>query len=520
MPRNSHLLFLMIIQSILVSCAFYPDWQLLSLFGLSWFLATMHSLKDRKKILPYYVSGFNFLILAISFHWVGFAISEYYALNTFIGFLILTTIYLLACLVLYFPLSFATLYLNSILSEKEQSKSLLVSFVLLNVALVITLPIPPLYLGYGFISSHFKGFFLVSFIGVKGLTILFWLVSLVLAFLIISKRFLYAFMTLLALLSLHILGNLSLSTIQTKRHAVSPLTIHLLQPNIANQLKRHDISGASMAFEIMGKNYEMIDKIINAQTLNSANSIFVLPETAIPYYFPTDSYYFDSLKKYLGDSKIALLTGGYWKTANSHHNSAFFFNEVDRLPFTEQSVYHKQILLPFGEYIPFKDLIPGLKSIHFEIPEFNPGKNGQLWRFHNFNFSPLICYEILFDSLWLKTKNTDFIYNPTNDAWFGPSIQQYQHLVVVWTKSLEFGIPVLRAANSGYSAWITPLEINNRSNLGQESIQTFSINSTFARSFYFDYYNFIRFINIIFLTFFVCFVFYQKSSLVRKTSLK
>lgn len=491
MSRSSQLLFSVLIQSILVSCAFYPQCQLLSLLGLPWFLATVHSLRGHRTILSIYVSGFAFFILTLSFHWVGFAIAEYYSTTHLVSFLILLPLYLLFSLTLYIPLTLASGYLTSFIYKRPTT--LLISFVILNIALIMLLPIPPLLLGYGFISTVFNGFYLSSFIGVKGLTIIFWLLSFLLALFIISKKWSLLLSSVAVLTCLHLLGSLALSSIKNKEHEVAPLLVHLLQPNISNQLKRTDISGASKAFEIMGKNYELMDKVLQNGASSSAARMFILPETAIPYYFPTDTYYFDAFKKYLADSQIALLSGGYWKTSSTHHNSAFFFNEADKKPFTEQSIYHKQILLPFGEYIPGKQLVSWLNTSQLDIPDFNPGKNRRIWHFKNFTFSPFICYEVLFDSLWLTTHNIDFIYNPTNDAWFGPTIQQYQHLTVVWTKSLEFGIPVLRAANSGYSAWITPSGVKHQSPLNQENIETFTIRSTFEKSFYYKNYTLVMF---------------------------
>ena len=71
---------------------------------------------------------------------------------------------------------------------------------------------------------------------------------------------------------------------------------------------------------------------------------------------------------------------------------------------------------------------------------------------------PLICYEIIFNKYIFKkvTPDTSLIINITNDAWFGNTIGPHQHLQFARIRSVEFGIPVARVANTGISAFFSP----------------------------------------------------------------
>ena len=75
-----------------------------------------------------------------------------------------------------------------------------------------------------------------------------------------------------------------------------------------------------------------------------------------------------------------------------------------------------------------------------------------------YKFVPLICYEILFSDLIFKSldQDTSVIINITNDAWFGNTIGPIQHFQYAKIRAVEFGIPVIRVANTGYSGLIGP----------------------------------------------------------------
>ena len=144
------------------------------------------------------------------------------------------------------------------------------------------------------------------------------------------------------------------------------------------------------------------------------------------------------------------------KTAIRYFNSFFIFSHGGQLI----GVYDKFHLVPFGEYLPFPDLLHaiGLSKI-VDMPDgFGEGPGPQTFRIPGAPpTGPLICYEIIFPDAVVGSTRPGWIVNVTDDSWFGPSTGPYQHLLTARMRAVEEGLPIARAANTGISAVIDPL---------------------------------------------------------------
>lgn len=120
--------------------------------------------------------------------------------------------------------------------------------------------------------------------------------------------------------------------------------------------------------------------------------------------------------------------------------------------------YHKSHLVPFGEYMPLKKILPFKKLTHGFI-DYTEGNGGLVYLDkYNLKIKPLICYESIFPD-FVRTNNeaADVIINVTNDAWYGKSSGPYQHFYISRSRAVENGLPMIRVANNGISAIIDPL---------------------------------------------------------------
>lgn len=120
--------------------------------------------------------------------------------------------------------------------------------------------------------------------------------------------------------------------------------------------------------------------------------------------------------------------------------------------------YHKSHLVPFGEYMPLKKILPFKKLTHGFI-DYTEGNGGLVYLDkYNLKIKPLICYESIFpDFVRTNNETVDVIINVTNDAWYGKSSGPYQHFYISRSRTIENGLPMVRVANNGISAIIDPL---------------------------------------------------------------
>ena len=117
--------------------------------------------------------------------------------------------------------------------------------------------------------------------------------------------------------------------------------------------------------------------------------------------------------------------------------------------------YDKVHLVPFGEYIPFHKEFGSISTFvgrgSFDVGDGHvtldpPGLPA---------FAPVICYEAIFPGEIVGPQTRpSWIVNITNDGWFGVSSGPYQHLASARLRTIEEGLPMLRAANTGVSAVI------------------------------------------------------------------
>src|SRR5690606_3396032 len=108
----------------------------------------------------------------------------------------------------------------------------------------------------------------------------------------------------------------------------------------------------------------------------------------------------------------------------------------------DDGVYHKQKLVPFGEYVPFQNLLRGLIPF-FDLPmsSFTPGHPSQP-NLHalGHDIAPFICYEILYpDLVATRSVGADVLLTISNDAWFGTSAGPHQHFQMTRLRALETG---------------------------------------------------------------------------------
>ena len=220
--------------------------------------------------------------------------------------------------------------------------------------------------------------------------------------------------------------------------------VRIVQPNVAQAEKWRPENRARQLNELVEMSRRAgFDRL----------TAVVWPETAPPFVVEPDS-------PALAFMARAVPPGGYLLTGAARSTSRPEDGVWNSLLAIDGSgailaAYDKVHLVPLGEYIPFhKELAPvsgfigrgsfeeGESRLTIDLPRLA-------------SFSPVICYEVIFPAAVTGPgARPSWLLNVTNDAWFGVSTGPYQHLTSARLRTIEEGLPMIRAANTGISAVI------------------------------------------------------------------
>lgn len=241
----------------------------------------------------------------------------------------------------------------------------------------------------------------------------------------------------------------------TAMHQV-PITV--VQPNVGQQDKWEGSKADA--------NFAKLARLTAPK--NSGPRLILWPEAAIPDYLETGypSYYYDrspaSARGRLTDLMNAndlLLLGALKLEFDQTGNAVGARNAVMTVHAdgTLGGRYDKAHLVPYGEYLPMRPILSaiGLSRLAPGDIDFWPGPGARTLDLGVFGRAGLqICYEIIFSGQVVdRAHRPDFIFNPSNDAWFG-AWGPPQHLAQARLRAIEEGLPVVRATPTGISAVI------------------------------------------------------------------
>jgi apolipoprotein N-acyltransferase len=218
--------------------------------------------------------------------------------------------------------------------------------------------------------------------------------------------------------------------------------------------------------------------------------LIVWPETAVPFFFQSDTTYRGRVLTLARAMKTPILFGS---PAFQHNGTEVtLFNRAYLLsPHAEVlGSYDKIKLAPFGEYIPFQRILFFLDKLVEGIGNFAAGTTPVVFSLPEQRFGVLICYEGIFPELARRfvTQGAAFLVNITNDAWFGRTSAPYQHLVMEAMRTVENRVPMVRAANTGFSAVIgLDGRIHSRTTLYDTAVLVEELSWPHVTSFYTQY---------------------------------
>lgn len=293
---------------------------------------------------------------------------------------------------------------------------------------------PWLYLGYAHLTTWLSGW--APVLGIFGLS---WMCAITAAG--ITACGLYkrkAIPAALLIAAIWPLGG-ALSSIQWTTPFQAPVTIGLAQGNIPQELKWHP---------------DFLEPTLTRYSLLSESlwekDIIVWPEAAIPLLYHSAIPFLDQLSEQADATSTAFITGILYDDPIDKR----YYNAIMGLGLGN-GMYHKQRLVPFGEYVPLEKWLRGLIAF-FNLPMsvISPGPGNQTGlAAGDIQLAPFICYEVVYPELVAtNAAQSHVLITISNDAWFGDSIGPLQHLEMAQMRALETGRYLIRATNDGVSA--------------------------------------------------------------------
>tara|TARA_Y100000590_G_scaffold365043_1_gene423738 strand:- start:24529 stop:26031 length:1503 start_codon:yes stop_codon:yes gene_type:complete len=287
---------------------------------------------------------------------------------------------------------------------------------------------------------------LAEWTGIFGIS--FWLVSLnsILYDLFIVPRSHRLFLlreVSLVLASIWLIGYVRLATLsnddQSKR-----VTVSVVQPNIGPHEKWRP--------ENRDEVFAQLDSLYLIAA-DSQPALIIWPEAATPAFLTKNQRRLAQVRNRIRQTGIPLLTGtvdwGLSDRKRHYYNSVALIHEEGEIP-----IYHKNQLVPLGEFNPFVRQLPASEDLN--LGHYARGKKMTIFELGETSFASIICFESVFPRLVrrLTLEGAEFLVVVVNDGWYGKTAEPYQHEAIVRLRAVEHRYPVVRSANTGISAII------------------------------------------------------------------
>src|SRR5581483_715703 len=186
--------------------------------------------------------------------------------------------------------------------------------------------------------------------------------------------------------------------------------------------------------------------------------LIVWPESPAPFYIGDQA--FRTALDQIATTARAWVVAGNIGIENASSSSQQIFNSAALIGPNGQFAgrYDKVHLVPFGEYVPLKNLFSFAGGLTKEVGDFTPGHLRLPLQAGNERLGVFICYESIFpDEIRQFARNgAEVFVNISNDGWYGDSGAYAQHLRQARMRAVENARWLLRTTNTGVTAAIDP----------------------------------------------------------------
>lgn len=199
---------------------------------------------------------------------------------------------------------------------------------------------------------------------------------------------------------------------------------------------------------------------LSRQVIGRGVGLVIWPESSTPFFFDAEPPMAAPVRQLAAESSTPFIIGtdeyeaGRDGAPDRIYNTALLVDETGR----SRATYRKMHLVPFGEYVPLRNLLFFVGPLVESVSDFSPGLEPVVFDVDGRRVSVAICYESVYPSLTqaFVERGTQLLVTITNDAWFGRSSAAYQHFDQGALRAIEQGRYLVRAANTGISGAVDP----------------------------------------------------------------
>ena len=182
-----------------------------------------------------------------------------------------------------------------------------------------------------------------------------------------------------------------------------------------------------------------------------AADVIIWPENAIDVDPYANTRVRGSIESLTATLKTPLITGAITRQGGQLENVSLMYNESGEVV----SYYSKQYLTPFGEFIPLRPLARIVSPYVDDVVDFKVGDRTENHLINSFKLAPVICYELLSDSLVASAaRGSDALVVQTNSATFANTSESAQQLNITRLRAIENSREIASVSTIGISAHI------------------------------------------------------------------
>ncbi len=251
------------------------------------------------------------------------------------------------------------------------------------------------------------------------------------------------------------------------------MVVVAIQPNVPMDL----IKSNEEMTKLNARHFEMSEAALRSLPNDGNARLLVWPESPMNFTYGSDTLFREKLKEFAVRHQTSILLNSQEVAPNEGlYNSAVLVNQHGSLV----SQYDKIRLLPFGEYVPLPQWLPGSGLIRGIVGDFTPGTSYRQMLVGNARVGVFICIESAYPHIarQFAHEGADVLINISNDGYLGPTAVMQQHLANAVFRAVENDRPVVRVTNTGITALIRPYgQIDDATQPFQQDVRVWTVSS-------------------------------------------